>query len=149
MDDAASFRIGRLQRARVIVTPRRRAFTDATNYWDANLLYADVEIAAGAFDGAFQAEFRSDELAHFHEQLRDLYERLDGTALFDSCEGWLRIEIRGDGKGHFRATCDAHDDAGTGNRLRFWLDFDQTELPAMIRGLDGVCAAFPVVGSPR
>lgn len=40
------------------------------------------------------------------------------------------------------------DQPGIGNRLTFGLDFDQTELPEILRGLDAICAAFPVVGKP-
>ena len=32
-----------------------------------------------------------------------------------------------------------------GNRLTFEIDFDQTELPAVLRGLDAICAPIPVV----
>ncbi len=64
-------------------------------------------------------------------------------------EGWLRIDVEGDGKGHFHATCEAMDRAGTGNRLRFAVDFDQTELPAMIRDLDSICDALPVIVDRR
>jgi hypothetical protein len=35
-----------------------------------------------------------------------------------------------------------------GNRLSFSLNFDQTELPALLNGLDEIAAAFPVVGQP-
>jgi hypothetical protein len=35
-----------------------------------------------------------------------------------------------------------------GNRLTFTIDFDQTEVPDIMRGLDAVCEAFPVVGKP-
>jgi hypothetical protein len=62
--------------------------------------------------------------------------------------GQLAIEIKGDGKGHFHAACVAVDQAGIGNRLTFGLDFDQTELPEILGGVDAICAAFPVVGKP-
>jgi hypothetical protein len=60
-------------------------------------------------------------------------------------EKWLMIDIGGDGKGHFHAACVAVD-VRTADRLTFGLDFDQTELPEILRGLDAVCEAFPVVG---
>ena len=34
------------------------------------------------------------------------------------------------------------------DKLAFTVDFDQTELPAILKGLDAICEAFPVVGSP-
>jgi hypothetical protein len=142
-----AFRIGRSERAHLIVRPRRRRFPEATNYEDANWLEADVEIAAGAFSGSFVAELRTDELAYLRERLSALYENLLGRVRFEPTEPWLRMEIRGDGRGHFEAICRADDCPGIGNRLEFRLEFDQTELPGMLRDLDAVCAAFPVVGS--
>jgi hypothetical protein len=47
-------------------------------------------------------------------------------------EEWLRVDIQGDGRGHFLAQCEASDQPGVGNTLRFELTFDQTELPPML-----------------
>lgn len=63
-------------------------------------------------------------------------------------EEWLSIDIAGDGKGHFRADCVAVDMPGTGNRLTFEIEFDQTDLPEILGGLDAISRAFPVVGAP-
>ena len=63
-------------------------------------------------------------------------------------EEWLSIDIAGDGKGHFRADCVAVDMPGTGNRLTFEIEFDQTDLPEIHGGLDAISRAFPVVGAP-
>jgi hypothetical protein len=52
------------------------------------------------------------------------------------------------GKGHFRAACRATDQVGVGNTLSFAIDFDQTDLPKILKGLDAVCNAFPVLGAP-
>ncbi len=92
---------------------------------------------------------RTEEFVRFRDELQPLYERLSGRAVFETMEGWLRIEINGDGKGQFHAACEAVDQPGVGNRLAFKIGFDQTELPAVVRGLDGICAALPVVGAPR
>jgi len=35
------------------------------------------------------------------------------------------------------------DKAGIGSRLEFALDFDQTQIPEIIRALDGIIAAYP------
>ena len=56
------------------------------------------------------------------------------------------MTIEGDGRGHFVARCEARDQPGTGNTLRFELRFDQTELPPVLASLDAVLAAFPVKG---
>ena len=47
----------------------------------------------------------------------------------------------------FHAAYEAIDQPGLGNRLTFKIDFDQTELPAIVQGLDAICEAVPVVGA--
>jgi hypothetical protein len=58
------------------------------------------------------------------------------------------MKIQGDGLGHFEAECQAMDQAGVGNSLEFRLSFDQTDIPAILKGLDRVKEAFPVRGNP-
>lgn len=53
---------------------------------------------------------------------------------------FLRVTVVG------RARCEARDEAGTGTRLEFGLELDQTELPGIARGLDEVVRAYPVKG---
>jgi hypothetical protein len=146
--DAPQFRIGSSNHAHVTVSPSRRSWPEASNYSDANVVGATVAVAAGAFRGQFDAVFWADQFGHFRDQLLPLYEKLVGRAKFDPLEDWLSIEVEGDGKGHFRAKCVACDQPGIGNRLTFEIDFDQTELPEILRGLNAICTAFPVVGKP-
>jgi hypothetical protein len=129
VDDALAFRIGGSNREHVIVHPTRRERPEASDYWDGNWVYATVKVAARAFRGEFEAQLRAEEFVRFRDQLQVLYETLNGGAKFETMEGWLTVDIQGDGKGHFRAGCIAVDQPGIGNRLTFGLDFDQTELP--------------------
>jgi hypothetical protein len=145
--DTPSFQIGR-SNAQVAVRPSRRAFPEALDYWDGNWVWATISIVAGGFRGEFQAQLRTEELVRFRDELRSLHEKLVGRAKFDAMEEWLAIDIVGDGKGHFHADCVAVDMPGNGNRLTFGIDFDQTDLPEMLRGLDDFTKSFPVVGAP-
>jgi hypothetical protein len=129
----------------VLVT--RREFPEATDYWDGNWVYATVRIRVGAFRAEYEALLRVDEFASFRAQLGTLHTKLNGAATFDTMEHWLRIDVEADGRGHFLAQCEARDEAGVGNTLRFELAFDQTELPPTLAALDSVLAAFPVRGS--
>ena len=63
-------------------------------------------------------------------------------------EKQLRVSITGDSLGHFTAECEAVDQAGIGNRLSFSLSFDQTEIPAILKGLDAIVREYPVIGNP-
>lgn len=142
-----AFELGRSEGDRLAVSPRGRLHPEASDYWDGNWVDADVTIRAGAFRGAFEAQFRTNEFERFRDGLRTLHEELIGRATFDPIEPWLRIDIVGDGRGHLHADCQACDSPGIGNRLHFALDFDQTDLPPLPRELDVVCRAFPVVGA--
>jgi hypothetical protein len=147
MFDFLFFRVGASNREHVIVRPSRRVHPESEDPDDGNWVYVTIEVAAGSFRGKFEAMLRAEEFVRFRDELRPLYEHLSGKATFDTMEGCLRIDVQGDGKGHFRAACQAIDPPGLGNRLTFQIDFDQTELPAIVQGLDAICNAVPVVGS--
>jgi hypothetical protein len=140
--------VGSSNREHVIVRPSRRQYPEAEDYDDGNWVDATIDIAAGAFRGTFEATLRAEDFVRFRDQLRPLYENLAGKATFETMEGWLRINVQGNGKGHFHAACEAIEQPGLGNRLTFKIDFDQTELPAIVQGLDAICEAVPIVGAP-
>jgi hypothetical protein len=141
------FRIGR-SNAHVIVRPARRELPPLPDYWDDNWVDATITIAAGAFRGEIEAQLRAEDFVRFRDELRPLHERFVGRAKFETTEEWLSIDVVGDGKGHFRADCVAVDMPGTGNRLTFEIEFDQTDLPEILEGLDTIIQAVPVVGAP-
>jgi hypothetical protein len=128
MDDALAFRIGGSNREHVIVRATRRERPEASDYWDGNWVSATVKIAAGAFRGEFEAQLRAEEFVGFRDQLRPLFESLKGHAKFETTEGWLTIDVQGDGKGHFTRPVSPMDEPRIGNQLTFGLDFDQTEV---------------------
>ena len=112
--DALSFRVGSSNREHIIVRPSRREYPEAKDYDDGNWVYATIEIAAGAFRGRFEAMLRAEEFVRERHDLRYLYEHPSGKATFDTMEGWLRIDVQADGKGHFHAACEALESAGLG-----------------------------------
>jgi hypothetical protein len=117
------------------------------DYWDANWVTCEVEIAAGGFRGAFPANLRSEEFRAFLEEAESLSRTLDGAASFSTMEGQLAFALAGDGKGHVRVQGEAVDAPGSDNRLQFSFDIDQTYLPQICRSLEVILAAFPVVGT--
>jgi hypothetical protein len=123
-----------------------REFTDSADYWDGNWLTCDVEVAAGAFRGAFGRTIRNEDLERFRCRLVQLYEELSGTATLETLEGWLCLDVVGDGRGHLEAKGLLCDDPVYGHSLEFRLYLDQTYLPALIRQLEEVCRAYPVIG---
>jgi hypothetical protein len=120
----------------------------ARDYWDGNWVDSSIKIRAGGFSGSFGASLRAEEFKSFRDQLAKLYSLDTSNAEFTTMEEQLRIHVNGDRLGHYTAECSAIDRAGIGKRLSFELEFDQTDIPSILAGLDSIIESFPVVGSP-
>lgn len=102
-----------------------------------------VEVSAGAFRGAFPSDLDCWAFARFAREVRELHKTLKGTATFSTYEKQLELSLVGDGLGHIQVRAEAMDYAGTGNKLIFRLDIDQTELPPLMKDLDAIADAYP------
>lgn len=139
--------IGRRDSDHLLVSVRPRLRPESDDFWDGNWLSAEMVMAAGGFRGRVAAALRIEDFAAFREGLSGLYESLGGEARFATMEGWLEIVVEGDGRGHFTSRCEAVDVMGIApNRLTFWLSFDQTQIPAILAGLDDILGRFPPRG---
>jgi hypothetical protein len=123
------------------------AFPDAELDWDRNWLDASVVIKAGGFSGQFNTQLMTVDFENFKQELISLYTKLDGTANFNTMEGNINIRMKGDGIGHIASECKLMDYPGTGNKLEFRIDFDQTYIPTLIRQLDNIVQIFPITGT--
>jgi hypothetical protein len=140
--------IGDLDAQHVLIRPLSRTQPDLFDYWDANWIVCEVEIAAGGFRGTFRADLRSEEFRSFLEDVEELRRTLEAAATFTTMEGQIALSLTGDGKGRVCVTGEALDVAGTGNRLQFSFALDQTCLPPICQSLESLLAAFPVTGVP-
>ena len=113
---------------------------------DADWIVCDVEIAAGGFRGQFRADLRSEEFQAFLEEVEGLSTMLEGTAAFSAMEGQMEVSLAGSANGQIGVEGEEVDDAGTGNRLHFAFEIDQTQLPDITRAVASLLAAFPVTG---
>lgn len=125
-----------------------RSHPQATDYWDGNWVRAEVEVMAGGFHGSVPGDLRAEEVAQFHGQLARLQESLQGTAEFETMEGWLSIRVMGDGKGHMKFRCVIRDQPGIGNTLDCTLSTDQTFTRSTVSELAAAVQAFPVIARP-
>ena len=138
------FRIGRADTEHISVRIVGRAKNVRDN-WEVNVVDVEVEIVVGGFSGLFGAKLSLGHLA----SLRDGLARLHSFDLQEmTLEPYLALynsnlvfKIKGDGLGNFTADFDVFDEPG--NQLRFCLSFDQTEIPAMLTGLDAMLTEFP------
>lgn len=123
---------------------------NATDYSDGNWVHAEVRVQTRGFGGTYPAALRTEEFEQLRDSLRPIYETLRGHATFSSSEGWLTIDIEGDGFGHFDIRYTAVPSHSPLTSLQSSLQIDQTQLPATIRQLDSVLSVFPVIGErPR
>lgn len=128
------------------ITLLGRSHPDTNDFWDGNWIRAAVEAKVGGFHGSVNGEARADELAQFLDQLARLQETLQGTAEFETMEGWLSIRITGDGRGHMEIRCVIRDEPGIGNTLNCTFASDQTFTRTTVVQLAEISRAFPVVG---
>src|SRR4051794_41144909 len=93
--------------SRIVVRPLVRHESSTT--WDQNWIECAVTVAAGAFRGEYTASLRAEEFTGFRRDLERLHRELRGVGRFDSMEGWIALEVNGDGRGHFSGTCHLRD----------------------------------------
>lgn len=140
--------VGESAAQHVLIRPLSRSNPGLFDHWDGNWIDCEVEIAAGAFRGRFRANLRSEEFHAFAGQVDELNRTIDRVASLTSMEGQLSLSLAGDGEGHVQVAGEAVDVAGTGNRLQFRFDIDQTYLSEISRSLGYLLAVFPVLGAP-
>lgn len=141
--------IGREHGDHVLIRVLGRMHPEARDYWDGNWLVAPVQVVAGGFSGSVRSGLRSEELAAFRSQLAEMHRSLSGSAKLVSMEDWLELVVEIDSRGHLKVQGRACDEPGIGNSLTFTIgDLDQSDLPAIIDGLEDVAFSFPVAGSP-
>ncbi len=116
-------------------------------YYDDNWVHGNVFISVGGFKGNYGAAFLTVEFSRFLDELQHLYKSLKGTAEFKTLEEQLYIKASGDGKGHISIEGEAVDAAGTGNRLNFNFEIDQTDLLSTIKQLKKLVKHYPVRGA--
>ena len=130
----------------VLIRALSRKHPGLFDYWDANWIACEIEIAVGGFRGVFRADLRSEEFLAFSRTMDDLAVALDSVATFSTMEQQLSLLLAGDGRGRVRVEGSASDNAGSGNRLHFSFEIDQTYLSQIQRYLDVILTAYPVVG---
>lgn len=146
--DPIDIRLGDSENEYLHIRVSQRLFPENTDYWDGNWLIAAAEVSAGAFRGKLQGYLRTEEFIVFSQELTKLYNNLKGTAQFSTMEGWLEINLTGDGVGHIQADCLLNDNPIIGNTLKFSLEIDQTYIPLLLKSIKQVTQTFPIVGRP-
>lgn len=122
------------------------AYPDATDPSDANWLLARVCLATGGFQGDISITLRCEDFVSFHRQLNRLNQTLRGKASLGTLERSISLELTGNGRGDIALRGEVTDRICDGNRLEFFLDFDQSYLAAPLRHLVKVTQEYPPRG---
>ena len=126
------------------IVPLRFMHPNAEMDWDRNWIETHIEINALPFSGNYNVSLLTRDFEIFKQELKRIYDDLAGAAMFDSLESEIEIKIKGDGLGHFKANCKATDRTTVdGSELSFVIDFDQTQIPELIKQLEEITTAFP------
>lgn len=123
----------------------KRSFPNAELNWDKNWIDSHVSFRARNFRGAIVTNFASFDFEKFKKELDNLYDDLDGQAEFKTLEDQLRINIKGDGIGHFKCEILARESYYAGATMTFNLKFDQTQIKYLSAQLEGILSKYPNV----
>jgi hypothetical protein len=137
--------IGRESHDHVRVAILDRPFEDDSDQRGRNLLRGMVHAAAGPFQGAYRADFYAWDLEAFRDDLQALRESRQGSAALDAADGGLRVEFSAVGPGRCVVRCVARDLWPSGARLEFEVRLDRADLAPVVRDLDALLRAFPVI----
>jgi hypothetical protein len=118
-------------------------------HWGGSWVSGTITVRAGGFSGTITANLQAEDFVLFRDAVRRVHAELRGEAVFMTMEDQLELQLIGDGVGPLEIEGKVSDRAGwTGNTLTFHLSCDQSDLPPLLRDLDGLVAAFSVVGKP-
>ena len=95
-----------------------------------------VDIRVRAFNGAISPSVEGADLLRFGEELRALYNSLQGVAELSTRERQIGFKLTASSGGHIELTGEAWSEATYGNCLRFELELDQSFLQAPLKVLD-------------
>lgn len=145
----ARVQIGRSSGSHIIVVVHAREWPDPADADDGNWLATSCEFRLGAFQGRTTPSLRAEELAAFLTDLQGLYATLAGSAVLQTMEAMLVVEVTTSGRGDVIVSGYATSElGGFGHRLSFEIsDLDQTDLRPIIDELSEVVERFPPIRS--
>ena len=124
-----------------------RQFPESDDYWDANWLILRVRMeATGATVKCVGAILMTTNFEGFRDQLRTLYNDLEGTAKLAGLEPDLKLTLSGKGLGRIDAEVEITPDH-LSQFHRFDFELDQSYLPDILSALDRLLEKYPVLHS--
>ena len=122
-------------------------FPDVDEYWDANWpnVRAEVELPGQSWVKAAGAFVMTAELARFRDELRMVYEQLDGEAGLWTIEPELKVRLTAQPNGGLEVEISLTPNQMTQEHT-FFVALDQSYLPPVINQINDILNRFPVRG---
>jgi hypothetical protein len=102
---------------------------------------AEVELSVSGFCGRIQPWVEAADFEIFTEQLRVLYDSLQGKADFSPREEQFTLKVESKSGGHIEITGVAWSKATFENKLEYVLELDQSFLSTPLRELESLLAS--------
>ena len=125
-----------------------RNYPNSSDYWDGNWVTSNINIKIPGYLVNFGANLRTDELRDFTNEIKLMSKLLKGKANLKNLENYLHIECEMDKLGKIIWTVETCFPAGYGAVLKFEFESDQSFLIRLIKELETILTAFPVIGKP-
>ncbi len=102
-----------------------------------------ISLKGGSFHGIIYVDISISDISKFHDDLSSLYDKLEGKVSFGDYY-YLKVEIKGDGIGHFCTNIIARYNPEVESCLKFNLSFDQTQIEGMVNQLYKIIKAYNI-----
>ncbi len=123
-----------------IADPKPR--TDRSEGW----LACDIAVHIDGWKGRYAGQFHEWDFVAFAEGLRGLSSTLSGEARLSSLDGYLDVNLSGDGLGRISVVGEAWQQPRHGTHLEFAFELDQSDL----RGIEATLATLITeLGTPE
>lgn len=119
-------------------------FPDITDGTDSDWLVGILRGAGGPFRGSQTFTIESQELEELKTKFAQLSEDLATNFEFEPIEPYLQLQVTGDGRGKFRASCQLNaEPLLVGAALKYEIEVDKREIHRIVAGLGAVVARYP------
>ncbi|RUL48607.1 MULTISPECIES: hypothetical protein [Lysinibacillus] len=125
-----------------------RSYPHSVDFWDGNWVDAKIKVDIPGYIVQFIANLRTEELQAFVDELKIMDNKLKGKAILYNMEEYIQLEGEINHFGQLKWKGETCFPVGDGAVLNFGFTSDQSYLKGIIKELEAILTAFPVIGKP-
>lgn len=124
-----------------------RPWSDKSDYWDANMVECQIDLALGSISASFKEPLWLPEFQAFADEVSKMYETLKGSASFKPISHAIWIELEMTSLGHVRASGEVCPCPFPLQKVVFDMgdSIDQSHLASIHRQLTQALEAMPII----